>query len=193
MDDTVTGDNLYVGDNTLGIYAWGAQLEVGSFDSSYIPTTTAAVTRNADILTVPRGALLPNAAGSFSMEWNLGGWVWADVTLRPVILGIDGNLFWLAMAANGGIYYYDGTNIPIVKNVTAGTTYRSVMGWSGIVNKWSFDAGAVGSGAYDGSWTGDPVCIGSLSDGTRSIFGHVKNLRIWNRALSDAEMIAITS
>jgi hypothetical protein len=42
----------FVGDNVNGVYAWGAQLEVGSVATSYIPTTTAAVTRNADVISV---------------------------------------------------------------------------------------------------------------------------------------------
>ena len=42
----------FAGDGTSGIYVFGAQYETGSVATSYIPTTTAAVTRNADVVTV---------------------------------------------------------------------------------------------------------------------------------------------
>jgi hypothetical protein len=45
--------NPYLGDGTSGIFLWGAQVEAGASASSYIgPTTTAAVTRAADILSI---------------------------------------------------------------------------------------------------------------------------------------------
>lgn len=42
----------YAGDGRTAISVWGAQLEAGAFATSYIPTTTATVTRSADVASI---------------------------------------------------------------------------------------------------------------------------------------------
>jgi hypothetical protein len=59
------------------VYTWGAQLEVGAFATSYIPTTTATVTRSADVPSITganfsswyrqdEGTVFSDCVGTFS-------------------------------------------------------------------------------------------------------------------------------
>ena len=62
------------------IHIWGAQLEAGSFPTSYIPTTTAAVTRSADVCSI---------TGSNFSSWYRQdqGTVFADFAGFPIASG----------------------------------------------------------------------------------------------------------
>lgn len=72
--------------NTLG-YVWGAQLEVGTYPTSYIPTTASTVTRSTDYLSVTapvtrQGGWLSNLSGTVIYEGvssplnNTNSWYW---------------------------------------------------------------------------------------------------------------------
>jgi hypothetical protein len=72
-----SGLRFEIGVNTSGassqVYFWGAQVEVGAYSTSYIPTTTAAVTR-ADDVPVISGSNFTRwfnaSAGTFFCEWK---------------------------------------------------------------------------------------------------------------------------
>jgi hypothetical protein len=68
------------------IDVWGAQLELGSFPTSYIPTAAAAVTRNNDVLSIPTGSWYNQSAGTFFNEIS---WVSSTGTNFPMFFRVD--------------------------------------------------------------------------------------------------------
>ena len=70
---TLSGVNIpqYTGDGTSGGFVWGCQLEAngGSYSTSYIPTTSASVTRNQDVcVKTGASALIGQTEGTIYME-----------------------------------------------------------------------------------------------------------------------------
>jgi len=62
----------FIGNGTDGAFIWGAQYEVGAYATTYIPTTTAAVTRLADLAEKTGvSSLIGQSQGTFFIECNV--------------------------------------------------------------------------------------------------------------------------
>ena len=69
----------FTGTTTDVLYGWGAQTETGSVATSYIPTTTASVTRNAEFI---------NLSGAVSgCIGQTEGTIYAEVDIRNITAG----------------------------------------------------------------------------------------------------------
>jgi hypothetical protein len=72
------------------VYAWGAQLEQGSYPTSYIPTVASTVTRNADVITKTGiSSLIGQTEGTLFIETNI-----QDKSLQtnnPVLVYLKGS------------------------------------------------------------------------------------------------------
>jgi hypothetical protein len=65
------GVNQYNGDGTSGVYIWGAQIEQGSYSTSYIPTQGSAVTRIADSCSqTPPSGIIGQTEGTMFIEFD---------------------------------------------------------------------------------------------------------------------------
>jgi hypothetical protein len=90
------GDNsvyaVRAGSASAGLFLWGAQLESGTFPTSYIPTAGATVTRAADVASITGAnfsSWYNNGQGSFSAEWRYVSPV--SKNLFTTVLGVAGN------------------------------------------------------------------------------------------------------
>lgn len=70
-----SGNSTYwtISNSGPSVLIWGAQLEQGTFPSSYIPTTSAAVTRAADSLIIPTSGWFALGVGTLDLEAEIFG------------------------------------------------------------------------------------------------------------------------
>jgi hypothetical protein len=119
-----SADN-FVGDGTSGVLLWGAQLEVGSYATSYIPTTSASVTRNADVISKTGiSSLIGQTEGTLFMEVD----IFDDGTARRTMLSDGTETNRIIVTFTGGFIQFlnitTGTFVEIFGALPSGTNFK---------------------------------------------------------------------
>jgi len=195
----VSGSVSYSGDGTGSQYWWGAQLELGSFATSYVPTTTASATRNADVVTAS-GTLASslNGASAASLFVQTNGMSIISNSDIPVVLWRDHNYLFgtngysspstamiLTGTANIGTHIGSGT--------FAGTT-RWVLGYDGTTASLVGNNGTVGSDAYTISNLSGTIQFGGFYTNTNQMIGgYIQRIAVWSTRLSDTLLQYLSS
>ena len=194
------GNNVqgYVGDVNEYIYAWGAQLEQGSYATSYIPTSGASVPRAADVA---------NGAGNSEVFNDSEGVLFAniraladDLTFRQITIN-DGSLNTLLIGyrTNSNRIYtqlvsnnvsqsflsFDVANITQFHKVATKYSTNSVHFWIDGFKRSSDTSAVMMTGINKMDLRG--------TTGSGLFFGKAKEIGVYDTALTDAELEALTS
>jgi len=194
-------DDTYSSHTQTGTYyIWGAQLEAGSFPTSYIKNegTSGGVTRSADVASIP--------VADFGFNHNEGTLFvnclhFGDASERPLSMSDGSNtsqaFFKIATGSN-----------PISQIVTAGvnvaqldTTSARDSGYKAAMTvkendfAVSVDGNSVAVDTNGGIGTYSIIHIGRRQDGLAStIFnGHIKSIKYYPRRLTNAQLQDLTS
>ena len=190
----------FSGNGTDGLYIYGAQLEEGSYPTSYIKTSGLTVTRNqetytktgiSDKINSEEGVLFVEMA-AFS-ESNLNSYITIGQNTSNGILGIS----FYTGSNNILLDHWEGASetyhIESISDVTEfnkiaicydGTSIKGYINgspvWNTTVTAWSSNALSELNFAFGNS-------------GTNKFLGKVKQLQIFKTALSDPELVTLTT
>ena len=157
------------------------------------------VSKAADVLTYPTSGNVSETVGSAYAEWqssstNVASGESPSSILVNFVTGAQA-LMYYRYQNNGSVSLYDGTaEVFTSATVALNTETKAATSWGGSVMKAVFGGGTVASGSFDGSMNpGANMAIGSNLDGSGSLYGTVRNVRIYATALSAGQLAAMTS
>ena len=188
----------YLGDGTSGIYIWGAQLEAGSYPTSYIPTNGSAVTRSAETA---------NGAGDASTFNDSEGVLFAEIsaldnsTVERIAIsdGSNDNRVYFTKTGIANELRFaivDGSisQASITKVVNDNTSMHKIAGKykANDVAFWinGFEVGTDTNATMPSGL--DELAFDSGS-GSLDFYGNTKQIQYYDSALTDSELETLTS
>jgi len=193
------GGAAYAGNGSDGFYLWGAQLETGSVATSYIPTTAAAVTRNADVVTLS-GAVsgcIGQTQGTFYMEFQASPSgatdAWLNISdgtnVNWIFIGKEGVNARVYLKANNGVLFSNETT-PLTGGVV-----KAAIGYKSGDYAAYINGNLVVSGTTAFSFSSS---LNRIQTGGQTARATVETIRIRSAALytsrlTNAELAALTA
>ena len=193
---TVSGDYIYLAT---------PQVENGACVSSFIISGTTAATRASDMVTIPTENNIYNRPLTCLVEVNRN---WGDIppNVAPRIFDFSGvpPIESITYAFNttekyyGQLYmqtYKASTSSYVSSLFTGRTDVRKFIGGFNIYSDGTKRVVSNGEATktMKTEWTGVKTRTfirigGQTTSGTRHLFGHLRNLRLWHKELTDAQM-----
>jgi hypothetical protein len=195
--DSITRFPSYLGSTSNEVLTSLWQLETGLFPTSYIPTTTAALTRSADVCSVTTAGW--SNAGNDTM---LAEYFDSTVTSGAVIVEGSPAISWMSLSFSSNrrqrnIYRHGGTSTRF--DATTANNSVSLIN----INKTALTSGE--QLALNGSLTqtvaSDPpqadistsLSIGSRGNGASNFFnGHIARIKYFRKRLANAKLQTLT-
>ena len=179
------------------IYIFGAQVELGSFQTSYIPTTTTAITRSADVCSI--------TGGDFTSLYNATeGTILANASTPAsgdrTVLSTDDNTAneMTRLRTEGTNPFFKvtdgGSDVVAIDagTVTANTTFKLAAAYE--INNFaaSINGGAVVADTSGTIPTVDRMRIGA-GQGGNTMCGHIARIQYFRKRLPDAKLQSLTT
>lgn len=195
----------YAGDITKGVYLWGSQLEAGATPTPYIPTTSAAATRAADVVSMTSTnfsswynqtegtflatAMVPylDAAGTNRRTFDVTDGT-ANNRMGSVHANQGGVTRLLCLGVTGGVAQFDLNSGDASGNTTDGTFNSSVFTYKLNDFAASHRGNTVLTDVSGIVPTVNQINIGSLIGSLTFHNGFISRITYWPARLSNTDL-----